>query len=79
MDFLDTIIQTLISAGTILLVLGLFASVIAVLAIWFLTLFKNRKREARSLDSVLLQIAVPRNNEVKIDAAQQMFSSLYSL
>ncbi|HBL51677.1 MAG TPA: hypothetical protein DDZ05_00430 [Candidatus Blackburnbacteria bacterium] len=79
MDFLDTIIQTLISAGTILLVLGLFASVIAVLAIWFLTLFKNRKREARSLDSVLLQIAVPRNNEVKIDAAEQMFASLYSV
>jgi hypothetical protein len=41
--------------------------------------FKNRKREEISIDSVLLQIAVPRNNEFKIDVMDQLFASLYSM
>jgi len=41
--------------------------------------FKVRGREEDSIDSVLLQVAVPRNNEVKIDAMEQLFASLYSL
>src|SRR3989344_2100536 len=40
---------------------------------------RNKDREERSLDFVLLQIAVPRDNEIKVDAADQMFSSLYSI
>ena len=43
------------------------------------TLWKNRDREAKSLSFVLLQIAVPRDNEIKIDAAEQLFASLYGL
>ncbi|MBI2267836.1 MAG: type IV secretion system DNA-binding domain-containing protein [Candidatus Blackburnbacteria bacterium] len=42
-------------------------------------IFKGRNREKRSLDSVLLEIAVPRDNEVKIDAAEQMFASLFAI
>jgi len=42
-------------------------------------LWKYRNREKRSLSYVLLQIAVPRENEIKIDAAEQMFASLYGL
>jgi hypothetical protein len=41
--------------------------------------FKNRDREGNSIDSVLLQVAVPRNNEAKIDVMEQLFSSLYSM
>lgn len=41
--------------------------------------YKNRDREDRSIDSVLLQIAIPRNNEIKIDAMEQLFSSLYTI
>jgi len=41
--------------------------------------FKYRNREERSLNSVLLQVALPKDNEIKIDAAEQMFSSLYTL
>ncbi len=41
--------------------------------------FKNREREAKSIDSVLLQVAVPRNNEAKIDVMEQLFASLYSM
>jgi len=44
-----------------------------------LLFFKFRKREDVSLDTVLLQVALPRDNEIKIDAAEQMFASLYSL
>ena len=40
---------------------------------------RNKNREERSLDFVLLSVAVPRDNEIKIDAAEQMFSSLYSV
>src|SRR5581483_8126430 len=43
------------------------------------TLFKNRHREERSLKSVLLQVAVPQGNDIKIDAMEQFFSSLNSI
>ncbi len=42
-------------------------------------LWKYRDREERSLDYVLLQMAVPRENEIKIDAAEQLFASLYGI
>lgn len=41
--------------------------------------YKYRDREARSLKSVLLQIRISRNNEIKIDAMEQLFASLYSI
>lgn len=41
--------------------------------------YKHHKREKHSLNSVLLQISLPRDNEIKIDAAEQMFASLYSI
>ena len=60
-----------------------FAGVAAVLLVILgqigLTLFRHRGREERSVDSVLLQIALPRNNETKIDAMEQVFSSLYTI
>lgn len=45
------------------------------LVIWL----RNRNREEVSMNFVLLEIAVPRDNEVKIDAVEQMFASLYSI
>lgn len=41
--------------------------------------FKNRDREQKSIDSVILQVAVPRNNETKIDVMEQLFAGLYSI
>ena len=46
--------------------------------VWFIT-YKYRDREKRSLESVFLQVAIPRNNDIKIDAMEQMFSSLSSI
>lgn len=41
--------------------------------------WKYRDRMKQSLEFVTLQVAVPRDNEIKIDAAEQLFASLHSL
>lgn len=60
--------------------------IICICAIGFVGLFyllvlmkRHWNREKRSLDFALLQVAVPRENEIKIDAAEQMFASLYAM
>ncbi len=62
-----------------LLLVGLV--VLALVGLGYLAyhLFRHRGREERSIDSVLLQVAVPRDNEIKIDAMEQVFSSLHSI
>ena len=68
----------------IALVIVLFAVSMLVLGgVLFLYLFviwyRNRDREKASLESTLLQVALPRENEIKIDAAEQLFASLGSM
>ncbi len=67
-----TVIITLIVISVTIGFLWLFGYT---LLIWF----RNRNREQESLNSTLLQVTVPRENEIKIDAAEQMFSGLASL
>ena len=63
---------TIIFAGVfVLMLVGGF--------VFFLNYYKGRGREEGSIDSVLLQVAVTKGNEVKIDAMEQLFSSLYSI
>src|SRR3989344_1514539 len=67
-----------------LIIASIFAFLFLIFALVFLgyvvfVFFKNRGRENSSIDSVLLQVAVPRMNEIKIDAMEQLFSSLYSM
>jgi hypothetical protein len=50
-----------------------------IVALFVLLWFRYKDREEQSLEYVLLQVAVPRGNEVKIDAAEQMFASFSSL
>ena len=65
----------------------LFAAIFIALVIFILVavayalfiFFKNRSREEASIDSVLLQVAVPRNNETKIDAMEQLFAGLTTI
>ncbi len=66
---LVTSIVVLIVLGVVLFYLG------KLLIIWY----KNRGREKTSLDSVLLQVALPRDNEIKIDTAEQLFASLSAI
>src|SRR3989344_1551086 len=72
----ELILRSLGFLGIALLVLVLVAAAVGYLwVVWM----RNKDREERSLDFVLLLVAVPRDNEIKIDAAEQMFASLYSI
>lgn len=55
------------------------AAILVVGGYFFILWYRNRDREEKSLDFVMLQVAVPRDNEIKIDAAEQMIASLYSV
>lgn len=57
----------------------LFVFLLVAVGISLFVYFKNRNREKASIDSVLLQVALPRNNETKIDVMEQLFASLYSI
>jgi len=57
------------------LLLGFLLILGEALIVWL----RNKNREERSLKFVLLQVAVPRDNEIKIDAAEQMISALSSI
>jgi hypothetical protein len=65
-----------------LISLGLAAIFVVLLAVFLYMVyqwFKYRNREAYALDFVTLLVRLPRENEIKIDAAEQMFASLYSV
>ncbi|HCX25956.1 MAG: hypothetical protein UX08_C0004G0063 [Candidatus Collierbacteria bacterium GW2011_GWB1_45_35] len=63
------------------ILLGLTLLGTTVVGFWmlFVIWLRNRNREEVSLNFVLLEIAVPKDNEIKIDAVEQMFASLFSL
>lgn len=58
---------------------GFFLFLIAGLVIFVLTWLKTKDREEVSIDSVMLQVAVSKNNEIKIDAMEQLFAGLYAI
>lgn len=70
---------TLLFFISLLLLLGLGVLGLVTLVYLGLQWLRYRKREEYSLGSVVLQVAVPRDNELKIDVAEQMFSSLHSV
>jgi hypothetical protein len=57
------------------LVIGVMVFCWMIFVVWL----RNKNREEVSLSFVLMEIAVPKDNEVKVDAVEQMFSSLFSL
>lgn len=76
---MDTLINFLIQSFLVFLLIILVSGGVFVFGYLVFVLFKHRGREKRSLNSVLLQVAVPRDNEVKIDVAEQMFASLSAI
>ena len=58
---------------------GIFILILAGIFVFVLNYIKSQGREEASVNSVLLQVAVPKGNEVKIDAMEQLFASLYSI
>src|SRR5574342_1185766 len=71
----DLIINALIVIGWIIAVGGGIFALGYIILLWI----RNRHREKVSLNSTLLQIAMPINNEIKIDAAEQMFSAIEAM
>ncbi|MBI3386040.1 type IV secretion system DNA-binding domain-containing protein [Candidatus Gottesmanbacteria bacterium] len=74
--FLDLIYRLQVLAITLVIIAVSLGGLMVLGYIVFL-LWKYRNREEQSLSYVLLQVAVPRDNEIKIDAAEQLFASLH--
>ena len=68
---MDVIAALIISFLLLSFLFALGAGVFLGYKIWA----KNRERQKKALDMVLLEIQLPRENEIKIDAAEQMFSA----
>jgi len=62
-----------------LVVVGIFVLLLLAFGYIVFLWYKYRNREQEALKSTLLQVAVARDNEIKIDAAEQLFSSLASI
>lgn len=77
-QFADLLYRLEVFGIVLLVMVMLIAALIGLGYIVFL-LWKYRNREEHSLDYVLLQMAAPRDNEIKIDAAEQLFSGLHSI
>ncbi|MFH1970899.1 MAG: type IV secretion system DNA-binding domain-containing protein, partial [Patescibacteria group bacterium] len=75
----QTIILDLNTIFVFVILVPLVGLILFFLGYLVFTLFKFRGREEKSLDSVLLQVAVTRNNEIKIDAMEQLFAALYAI
>src|SRR5216683_6037604 len=73
------LIGYLINSLIVLLILLIIGAGMFLGGYLLLLFYKFRNREKVSLDSVLLQVALPRENEIKIDAAEQLFSSFSSI
>lgn len=78
-DLIDNFIFRIEMFAAFLVIVFLAFLGLGMLLYFFLLWWRNRNREEKSLDYVVLQVAVSRDNEIKIDAAEQMFASLYSL
>jgi hypothetical protein len=78
MDVNDLLAET-ISIITTIFVIAVCLVLIGVFVYMFFQWYKNRRREDYALDFVTLLVRVPKDNETKIDAAEQMFAGLHSL
>ena len=74
-EFTDTVTYLLV----LLFLAG--AGLLGILGLGYVVLqwWRHRDRERRSLESVVLEARLPRDSEIKIDAAEQMLASIYSV
>ena len=63
------------------LIIGMIVVIGLLIVCWmaFVVWLRNKNREEVSMNFVLMEVAVPKDNEVKVDAVEQMFSSLFSI
>lgn len=74
-DFAAQVVSVIMTVIFSVLFIAIFAVFIYMLFQWF----KHRNREKVALEFVTLLVRVPKDNETKIDAADQLFASLYTL
>lgn len=74
-DYLGLLIVFIFGLGLFLALLG------SMVYFWrfFVGWVKYKDREKGSLEFVLLQVTMPRDNEIKIDAAEQLFATFASI
>ncbi len=71
---------SLVTQLSVVIAGGLFGAGFLILATYLvLQWLKHRQREQYSLNMVMLQVLLPKDNEVKIEAAEQMFNALHSI
>ncbi len=73
-DFAYLLLRYFLSGTVIAICLGGLGA----LAYLFFLFWRERDREERSLKRTLLEVTLPRDNEIKIDAAEQLLANLYS-
>ncbi len=78
LEFADIVYQLEV-LGVVLLIVTFCLIGFAVLGYVLFLAWKYRDREKRSMEYTLMQVATPRDNEIKIDAAEQMFASLHAI
>lgn len=74
--------QLLASLVSFIVTVVVFAGFLILIGVFVYMLFqwlKHRRREGYALNFVTLKVRVPKDNEIKVDAAEQMFAGLYSL
>lgn len=77
--YIQTVVDRLITFG-LALAAALLAGFLTFLFIYLVIVYlRLKKREQISLEMVTLEVKLPKDNEIKIDAAEQMFSSFSSL
>src|SRR4051812_7047400 len=74
-DFIPILVGLIALVAFLLVLIGLSAYFKKFLVGWI----RDRDREKRSLQFVLIQITVPKDNEIKIDAIEQLFATFASL
>ncbi len=78
-DIFTTFLDGAIMVSLIIMAL-LLAALVTVGVMYILILYhRMKKREKMAYDMVTLEVQIPKENEIKVDAAEQMFSSFGAL
>lgn len=74
-NFIDLTYALVIVFALLAIIVGAMLGLAYIFMLWY----RNRNREKQSLDSTLIQVTLPRDNEIKIDAAEQFFASFLGI
>jgi len=78
-SFIDAALERMIFGSLVILSLLIAGLLSAGFAYLMAIMARTKKRENMAYDMTTLEIQMPKDNEVKIDAAEQMFASFATL